>query len=167
MKWVLIVVAVLAGLVALVAIVGALLPVSHVASRAVRLPRPPAAVWAVVTDFANAASWRSDLERVEMLPDREGRPAFREHGDNGEIAMQVDELHEPDRMVVRIADPDLPFGGTWTWELTADGDGTKVTVTERGEVKNPIFRFMSKFVFGHTATLERVLADLGKKVGET
>ncbi len=162
MKWVFVAVAVLVGLVVLMAIVGSMLPKGHVASRRARFVPSPEAVFAVVTDFAGGASWRSDLERVEMLPDQGGLPAFREHGP---IAMRVEELHAPDRLVTRIADPDLPFGGTWTWELSADGTGTAITVTERGEVRNPIFRFLSRFVFGHTATLDRVLADLGAKVG--
>lgn len=165
MKWVLIVGAVLVGLVAVMAIVGLMLPKAHVASRRARVAQPPAAVWAVVTDFAGMASWRSDLKSVEMLDEHDGLPAFREHGDNGDIAMQVVEMRAPEHLVVRIADPDLPFGGAWTWELATEGGGTAVTITERGEVRNPIFRFLSRFVFGHTATMERVLADLGKKLG--
>jgi hypothetical protein len=65
--------------------------------------------------------------------------------------------------VTRIADPDQPFGGTWTFELTRAGAGTRVTITERGEVYNPIFRFLSRFVFGHTATLESCLLALERK----
>ena len=61
---------------------------------------------------------------------------------------------------MRIADPDLPFGGTWTYELKPDGGGTQLVITERGEVYNPIFRFMSRFVFSHTATMERFVASL-------
>jgi hypothetical protein len=69
-------------------------------------------------------------------------------------------------MVVRIADPDLPFGGTWTYELKQEESGTRVTITERGEVYNPIFRFMSRFVFSHTATLERYLAALRARAAQ-
>lgn len=163
MKWIAIVVAVLVALVAVMAIVGAMLPRHHVATRRARFAPPPAEVWGVLTDFEHAASWRSDLERVEMLPDHDGLPAFREHGSNGAIAMQVVERRAPSHLVTRIADPDLPFGGTWTWELTAEGSGTTLSITERGEVKNPLFRFLSRFVFGHTATMDKVLTDLAAK----
>ena len=167
MKWVMLIGGVLVGVVVLVAVVGAMLPVRHVAARTARVGRPPAEVFALVTDFGGAARWRSDLERVELLPARHGHPAFREHGRHGATTMEVDELTAPERLVVRIADPDLPFGGTWTWELRPDGAGTAVTITERGEVKNPIFRFLSRFVFGHTATIDKVLGDLGRHWGET
>jgi hypothetical protein len=33
-------------------------------------------------------------------------------------------------------------------------------------VRNPVFRFMSRFVFGYTATMKQQLRALGRKVGE-
>jgi hypothetical protein len=71
------------------------------------------------------------------------------------------------RLVTRIADHNLPYGGTWTYELTPDGSGTRLTITENGEVYNPIFRFVSRFIMGHTASMESVLRALGTKHGET
>ena len=65
---------------------------------------------------------------------------------------------------MRIADPELPFGGTWTYELKPEGTGTRLVITERGEVYNPIFRFMSRFVFSRTATMEKMVADLEKAI---
>jgi len=67
--------------------------------------------------------------------------------------------------VTRIADDSLPFGGSWTYELFPSGEGTEVRITERGEVRNPIFRALSTFVFGHTVTLDRYLADLQRRAG--
>ncbi len=40
---------------------------------------------------------------------------------------------------------------------TVDLPDSSVTITERGSVYNPIFRFMSRFIFGHTATVEAYL----------
>ena len=70
-------------------------------------------------------------------------------------------------LVTRIADRSLPFGGTWTYVLAPDGNGTRLTITEHGEVYNPIFRFVSRFIIGHTGTMEGVLRALGTKHGET
>ena len=67
------------------------------------------------------------------------------------------------RLVTRIADTGLPFGGQWTYELVPDGEGTRLTITEDGEVYNPLFRFVSRFVMGHTATIERYLDDVEKR----
>ena len=40
-------------------------------------------------------------------------------------------------------------------------------VTEHGEVYNPLFRFVSKFIIGHHTSLEQYLRALGQKLGET
>ena len=38
--------------------------------------------------------------------------------------------------------------------------GSELTITEDGEVSNPIFRFISRFVFGHAATIEGFLKSV-------
>ena len=38
-----------------------------------------------------------------------------------------------------------------------------VTIVERGEVSNPVFRFVSRFVMGHARTIEDYLNDLARK----
>jgi hypothetical protein len=43
---------------------------------------------------------------------------------------------------------------------------TRVRITEDGEVYNPIFRFVSRVVMGHTAMLDSYLRALGKAVGQ-
>lgn len=72
----------------------------------------------------------------------------------------------PRRLVGRIADSKLPFGGTWTLEITPTPEGSNLRITERGWVSNSLFRFMSRFVFGYTGTLDSYLRSLAKKFGE-
>lgn len=159
-----------AALVVLLAIVvaaGARLPSSHVAARRVRLAQPPERVFALITDFAQAPTWRTNLTRVEMLPPQDGRPMFREHDGGDAITYRIETLDAPRRLVTRIADPTLPFGGAWTYDLTPtpDGAGTLLTITEHGEVYNPLFRFLSRYVFGHHATMDAYLRALAAKTG--
>ena len=69
--------------------------------------------------------------------------------------------------MTRIADPNLPFGGTWTYELTPQADGsTMLRITENGEIRNIFFRFVSRFLMGYTKTMEDYLNALGQKFGE-
>ncbi len=70
------------------------------------------------------------------------------------------EAREPELLRARIADPDLPFGGTWIYELKPEGAVTRLVITERGEVYNPIFRFVSRYIIGHTAAIDGFLAAL-------
>lgn len=144
---------------AVVTTVGFSLPVAHVATRDAVVNAPAAAVFARISDPARYREWRTDLDDVELLGTDPLRWRERRAGDA--ITYEATERHAPRRFVTRIADPDLPFGGTWTWELQPDPAGTRVTITEHGEVYNPVFRFMSRFVFSHTATMEKVLQQLG------
>ena len=154
----------LVSLVAVVAIVGWLLPVGHVASRTAAVGRPPADVYALVADVASYSQWWSGISKVEMLPAEPGVVRFREHMTSGAVVMEVVETVPPQRFVTRIADPEQPFGGTWTFEIAPDTAGSRLTITERGEVYNPIFRFMSRFIFGYTGTMESFLKAAGAKL---
>lgn len=150
-------------LVAAVAIVfagGWLLPVSHVSSGAVTTARTPADAYAAVSDVQSYPRWWSDLTRVEMLTPQDGRPRFRQFMGSDPVVVEIVEAAPPRRFVTRIADPDQPFGGTWTIDIAPSAGGTLITVTERGEVYNPAFRFLSRFVFGHEATIRSFLDAL-------
>jgi uncharacterized protein YndB with AHSA1/START domain len=167
MKWVLLSIAIVVVLVGIVAIVGALLPKAHSATRSARYQQPPETVWREITDIEAFPSWREGLKSVERLPDRDGRPAWRETDSRGQvIPLQIVESDPPRKLVTRIADPKLPFGGTWTYEIAPAGSGSVVTLTERGEIYNPIFRFVARFLIGYTGTIETYLRSLGMKFGE-
>ena len=149
-------------LVLIVVAVGYVLPVGHVASGQTTVTKAPDAVFAVLSDVASFPVWRKDVSRVEILSSNPVR--WREHGSNGTITFVLIESAAPRHLTTRIDDPSLPFGGTWSYELAESGTGTAVSITERGEVYNPLFRFMSRFVFGHTATIEGFLAALSKRM---
>jgi hypothetical protein len=68
------------------------------------------------------------------------------------------------KMVTRIIDRDLGYSGSWTYELTSEQNATRLRITENGDVSNLLFRFMSRFVFGHTKTIETYLTDLSAKL---
>ena len=147
-------------LLALVAF-GYALPVGHVATRNAILPAPPERVFSVLTDVEAFPKWRPDVQAVDVTA-RTPHVQWRERGSDGTIAFEVQESDPPRRLVTRIADRTLPFGGAWTFVLQPVDGGTKLTITENGEVYNPLFRVMSRFVFGHTATIDRYLRDLQK-----
>ena len=167
MRWLLIAVGVLVSLCVLVLVIGFALPVDHVARRSVDLRAAPDEVWAAITDVRRFPEWRDDVDSVQLLAPVEGRQAWREEGENGPIAYAATVLEPPARMVTRITSPDLPFGGEWEYEIAPLGTGSRVTITERGEVYNPVFRFVSRFIIGHTATIDGYLRSLGRKFGET
>jgi hypothetical protein len=120
-----------------------------------------------VRDFAALASWRSDLQSTEILPSRDGHVCYREISRHRPITYIVLEDRPAEILTVKIADENLPFGGTWTFEFSPTTEGGRVRITEHGEVKNAIFRFMARFIFGYTGSIDHYLRDLGKKFGES
>jgi uncharacterized protein YndB with AHSA1/START domain len=165
MRIVAVLLAVVVGLGLLVVVVGYLLPVKHVASVTAQVPATPEQVWQALTDVAAYPTWRGDVTSVEMLPADTGHVAWREKGKNGDISFTIEEAERPRRLRTRITDKSLPFGGAWEYEITPDGSGSRVRITERGEVYNPVFRFVSRFIMGHTATASAYLKALGARFG--
>lgn len=158
----------LVGLVLVAVAIGLFLPESHTATATRVVGGSPIEVWDAITDVERFTTWRPGLDEAERLPDRDGLPVWREAGRTGSMTLQVTEFDPPRRLVTRIADEGLPFGGTWTYEVEEAEGGTRVTLTEDGEIYNPFFRFVSRYVLGYDATmnayldgLEERMADLG------
>lgn len=164
MKYVLVALGVVVGLILLVLAIGWSLPVAHTASAEKKYRASPVQIFEVINDVEAFPAWRSSVERVEMLPEQNGRRRFRELGKDGAILFEVESVDEPRRLVTRIADRSLPFGGKWTYEIIPGGDSTTLRITEDGEVYNPAFRFVSRFVMGHTATINDYLSELSKRL---
>jgi len=164
MKWILLVGGGLMLLAALMALIGAMLPRAHHASRRARFQQPPAAIFGVLT---GPPDWRRDVTSWGPLPTRNGRTQWWEQDRHGQkVAFELVESRPPTRRVVRIADQGLPFGGTWTFDISPAADGAEVRISEDGEIYNVIFRFMARFFFGYTASIEGYLRDLGMRLGE-
>ncbi len=166
MKWVLWILGVFAVLTAAVFLIGATLPVRHHASRTVTFTRPAEKVWAAITNVQDFPAWRGDVKSVQLLSPAGGKRSWKETGSNGSITYVAEEEVPQSRLVARIANPGLPFGGTWTYLVNTTASGTTLQIKEDGEVYNPLFRFMSRFVLGHAATMDTFLKALGVRLGE-
>lgn len=167
MRIALIILLILLSIVVVVLAVGMTLPEKHVAKTRTSFKAHAAQIWSAITDIKAFPGWRSDVKSVELLPAVNGKPAWREDGSNGKISYVQEDALAPSRLSVRLTDDSLPFGGTWTYEIVPAANGSQLTITENGIVRNPVFRFVSRFVFGHYKTQETYLKDLGKRLNET
>ena len=113
----------------------------------------------IVRDVANASQWRSDVQRVDIID----ATHFREHAKHGTVTYEIVDDKPAQRYVTRIADTNLGYGGSWTYAFAPENGGTRVTITEDGEITNLFFRFMARFVFGYTSTIDKTLAALAAK----
>jgi uncharacterized protein YndB with AHSA1/START domain len=164
MKWLLILLSGCAVVVALAVLVGWRLAQSHRASLTKIFAADPEAIWSTITDVEAFPSWRQGVKHVQRLPDQNGFPMWVEESQSGKITFAVERMERPRALVTRIANRGLPFGGTWTYEIKPDGNGSRLTITEDGEIYNPLFRFMARFVLGYDATIRAYLASLEKRL---
>jgi hypothetical protein len=133
LKWCAIAAGVVAGVIGVMYVVGMTLPVKHQVAKSEAFAMPAPALWnqAVITFHrTNDGSYAI----IDSTP--------------------------PSRFVTRIIRKDLPFGGTWTYEFVPHGAGTTLTITERGEVYNPFFRFVSRFIVGQEGSIDRYFTAL-------
>jgi hypothetical protein len=147
-------------------LIGSRLPRAHVASRSIVLHRSPPEVYALVRDFESAPKWRADVKHVEIETRAGGPVYFREEGTNDTVNYELVRDVPNELIVTRILDTDLGYSGRWTYTFAVENTGTRVTIREDGEVSNVLFRFMSRYVFGHTATMDSYLKSLAKHFGE-
>ena len=118
-------------------VIGRSLPVAHVASRSATFAVPRERVWDVIND-----------------------PAFMRTRGVGDVKTEMVESVPPRRLVRRIVG-ESSFGGTWTSELSAEpAGGTRLVITENGEIYNAFFRFVSRYIVGHHRTIDSFLAAL-------
>ena len=167
MRWVLIVLGSVVALVVLIALIGAFLPREHVATSTITLRQTPDSVWKVIRDFGAITTWWPDMKESARLPDQSGQEAWRQKVSGFDMPLVVMESSPPRRLVTKIdAGNKAVFGGTWTYELTPNAGGTRISVTEAGWIRNPIFRFLSRFAFGYYGSLDGYLTALSRKFGE-
>ena len=164
MKIALIVAVVVVLFVLVVVAIGALLPKQHTVTRSARFRSKPEQLFALI---AGPPTWRPDVKKYEIVTNASGREVSRETDSNGEtIDYEVVEKRLPVLLKRRIATAGLPYGGAWTFALQEDNGFTTVSITEEGEIYNPVFRFVSRFILGYTRTMDSYLTDLAKAVGE-
>jgi len=155
---------VLAALVLLIA--GSRMPREHRTQLVRILPVSRTVVWAALTDYAAMPQWWPAVKsiRFEKLPDgTELTWNTDSHGE--EVPFRTSESRPNEKLVRVIAKDDLPFGGTWTFELADAGQGaTRLTLTEDGFINPPIFRAMAQWFFGLDTTMKDFLVHFEKRV---
>jgi uncharacterized protein YndB with AHSA1/START domain len=167
MKWVVIIIGGILGLVALMALIGAFVPRDHRATSSVTVHQPPDSVWNVVRDLGSITAWWPEIKESTRQPDQDGHEVWRQKMSGFDVPLVVMESAPSRRLVTKIdASAGAAFGGTWTYELTGDSGSTRISVTEAGWIGNPIFRFLSRFIFGYYGSLDGYLKALGERFGE-
>ena len=141
MKWILWSIVGLVGVIGVIAVIGYFLPVAHEASRSADFNKSPDQVFALIADPNSYKSW----------------------WDGAEVKTEIVERVPPAKLVTKIVG-ETQFGGTWTFEVVPTPSGSRLTITERGEIYNVVFRALAKYVIGYTGTMDSFLEAARKKL---
>ena len=118
------------------------------ATESIVVNAPPEVVYRVVTDFANYASWVSDLKRIEVLEsDAAGRPLEVEFraaafGRSTTYALRYDYSRAPEQLSWTQTRGDLTETLQGQYRFEPDERGTKVTYDLEVELLVPIPTFV-------------------------
>jgi uncharacterized protein YndB with AHSA1/START domain len=166
-KWLAYPFALIAVAILLVGIAGAGVGRHYTVTVSAQLKTPPQKIWESLTDVEGYSTWRSDLQSVDRLPDKDGRLCWIENSKYGRARIEVEENQPNLHLVTRIVESNTPFEGARVVEIQPQNESTnRITVTENVDIANPFMRFISRFIIGHKKPAETYLKDLGKKLGE-
>ena len=157
LKWALMIIGVLILLIVVALVIGYSLPKDHKIKKSLYLKSTPEIVWRRINDFEKFSSWRLELSMVEKI-DTNTWIEVDKSGQKIKYQKIASTLNKS--LTTEIADKDLPFGGTWTFEITVSGDSAVLTIEENGHVNNPLFRFVSKFIIGHDKSIQTYFDNL-------
>ena len=130
----------------------------------VRFVRPLNEVWKTLSDIKAQTDWNKSLDSVTL--ESENPEIWAENYSGRVLRMETVERVENQRLVRRLVGDDLPFGGTWTYELKNLGGETLLTLTEEGHIKNPMFRFRAHSVCGLNSSLKAAVEALETRLGK-
>lgn len=166
MKIVLLIVSVLLISIALVYLIGFLMPVKHQLSVSRQFAVDKKTIWQILVDFGHHANWRRDIVSAEKVSANDVANEIWQESDNhgNVIRYENRDIIKEQSLKRVIVSKHLAFGGSWTFNLASDDSQPQaqatLTITENGEVYNPMFRFLGKTVFGFDTSMRRFLEDL-------
>ena len=138
-------------------LIGWLLPIKHTANRSLLINAELDQVWHKISDYSVMPEWRIELEKVTQI----SAGVWQELSKSGDsIEFETIQSVPQQRLVRKIVGENLLFGGSWTFEISRQGDKTQIKIIENGEVYNVIFRFVAKFMMGYHRSMDTYLEQL-------
>jgi hypothetical protein len=143
---------------------GSRLPRSHRSVVTINLRAPRTTVWNAITNYSAIPQWWPDIKKVRNEKQADGTEiTWLVDKSRREMPFRTSESRAGERLVRVIASQELPFGGTWTYELAdAENGATRLTLTEDGYINPPIFRAIAQWFIGLDATQRDFLTHLEK-----
>jgi hypothetical protein len=172
MIWIGVVVAIPVLAVVAMAVVGSLLPKEFSGRAEAVFKAPPTAVWEAIQDYSKHPMCQSESTGFEKLPDENGLPSWREQlGTRDRIVIRTTAAEAPARLTRELSSEVVPMKARWSFELSPEGSGTRVTIVQTGVIESgtwhvPFFRAMMRLFDGASAGPRNFLDAVRRTLGE-
>ena len=146
-------------------VLGSRLPQAHTVSATASVAASQQRVWQLIEDVDKQPTWRTGLKAVEPMAPQNGHRCWIEVQTQMRMPLCEDLSAPPSTRIVRIADPKLPFGGTWTYQVEAAGpDASRLTITENGTTGPAMWRFLGHYLFHEDSSIRQYQVDVQRAV---
>lgn len=159
-----------------------LLPETRTVSASGLIAAGPRTVWSLLVRVEDYPSWRASVVRVEPLPGEEGPvrsspgpgpvlgrpPAGWVEVDRAgnRVRWRVIEAAPPERLALEVRAGWPPYRGRRVVRLSPEDGVTRVSVGQRGEAGNALFRFAGRYLSSPNRDPERLISALVERVAE-
>lgn len=152
-------------------VLGLRLPPDHTARGEIVLSADQLRVFQILADVANYPVWSPVTGVQPLKPDDQGRERWTMRQGRHAFEITILDRTPTTRIVHQLRDERNVFGGTWTISLstptpTPPHTQTRVTITEQGWIRVPIFRFIMAKFHDPSANLRAHLDALAKHLGQ-
>jgi hypothetical protein len=146
---------------------GMSVPEHYAATVVAQVPGDPVTVFAALSDPERRPQWAPGVARIgQVSDDLLGRPVWRElDPTNDRFEFSVVSAEFPVWCTTTTKPEEIGVAATWTWTVAPAGTGTAVTLSEEGEISNPLFRGIWALRYGAYQQVEQDLAALSRHLG--
>jgi hypothetical protein len=146
--------------------VGAGMSPRHVVTRRMSFAAPPERVWSALLSIRQLPVDRSDLRAVDQGTST--RPPDSIEVVGSLVKIEIDTFRPPYALVIRTVEPEVAWGGTWTFSLELESAQiTKLTVTEEAEVRTRLLRFAVRAFGLEESLVDGIFRAVKRKLVET
>jgi len=129
-------------LLTVVILVSFFLPKEKTTVNQITIDKPFFLVWAAITNHYEEPMWRTDLDTVIQLEERDTDPVWREFFNSGDSITWQITTEVSNKLLVRQIVDDLKYEGTmWAVNIMSGKDGTILRIVEEQHVNKPLCRY--------------------------
>lgn len=147
------IISVVAVIASIILVLGYTSPSAYVDSISANFDYRPEFMWQEITNVRDMERRKSDVESVEILEQYGRLTAWKENLRNGGYRIyRTNEYVLNKKWTIELVESTYELTGIWTFELSADGSQTKVTISEESQLTD--FRRRGvRIIFGRNKDL--------------